>query len=180
MSSIATLRLQQSLLCSFHGWTNGLKRFSQQWPSSLQVTGKLLQSSLTKEGETVRLDQRNVPFQVDTSSDSPFLILPLTFYHTIDDSSPLRAWAAKGKVRGGRPLNRGQQGGVRLLGVLDIQVVQHGLGQRTWTPKNEFIWPLKLGHVQCSSSVTLIIQSWELVPSYKWIYVLCRLIKMSQ
>lgn len=64
---------------------------------SLQVTGKLLQTSLTKEGETVRLDQRNVPFQVDTSSDSPFLILPLTFYHVIDDSSPLRAWAAKGR-----------------------------------------------------------------------------------
>lgn len=67
---------------------------------SLQVTGKLLQTSLTKEGETVRLDQRNVPFQVDTSSDSPFLILPLTFYHVIDDSSPLRAWAAKGKCSG--------------------------------------------------------------------------------
>ncbi|XP_041926858.1 ATP-sensitive inward rectifier potassium channel 10 [Alosa sapidissima] len=61
-----------------------------------QVTGKLLQTSLTKEGETVRLDQRNVAFKVDTSSDSPFLILPLTFYHIIDDSSPLRAWAAKG------------------------------------------------------------------------------------
>ncbi len=61
-----------------------------------QVTGKLLQTSLTKEGETVRLDQRNVAFQVDTSSDSPFLILPLTFYHVIDDNSPLRAWAAKG------------------------------------------------------------------------------------
>ncbi|XP_037132121.1 ATP-sensitive inward rectifier potassium channel 10-like [Syngnathus acus] len=61
-----------------------------------QVTGKLLQSSLTKEGETVRLDQRNVAFQVDTSSDSPFLILPLTFYHVIDDDSPLRTWAAKG------------------------------------------------------------------------------------
>ncbi|KAK1797279.1 hypothetical protein P4O66_008665 [Electrophorus voltai] len=61
-----------------------------------QVTGKLLQTSLTKEGETVRLDQRNVSFQVDTSSDSPFLILPLTFYHIIDNSSPLRAWAAKG------------------------------------------------------------------------------------
>uniref|UniRef100_A0A3B4ZD85 ATP-sensitive inward rectifier potassium channel 10-like n=1 Tax=Stegastes partitus TaxID=144197 RepID=A0A3B4ZD85_9TELE len=55
-----------------------------------QVTGKLLQTSLTKEGETVRLDQRNVPFQVDTSSDSPFLIIPLTFYHFIDDNSPLR------------------------------------------------------------------------------------------
>ncbi|XP_032399918.1 ATP-sensitive inward rectifier potassium channel 10 [Etheostoma spectabile] len=61
-----------------------------------QVTGKLLQTSLTKEGETVRLDQRNVPFQVDTSSDSPFLIIPLTFYHIIDDNSPLRAWAVKG------------------------------------------------------------------------------------
>lgn len=60
------------------------------------MTGKLLQTSMTKEGETVRLDQRNVPFQVDTSSDSPFLIIPLTFYHVIDDSSPLRAWAAKG------------------------------------------------------------------------------------
>lgn len=62
-----------------------------------QVTGKLLQTSMTKEGETVRLDQRNVPFQVDTSSDSPFLIIPLTFYHVIDDSSPLRAWADKGR-----------------------------------------------------------------------------------
>ncbi|KAJ3594677.1 hypothetical protein NHX12_003984 [Muraenolepis orangiensis] len=60
------------------------------------VTGKLLQSSLTKEGETVLLDQRKVSFQVDPSSDSPFLILPLTFYHTMDHSSPLRAWAAKG------------------------------------------------------------------------------------
>ncbi|XP_034532100.1 ATP-sensitive inward rectifier potassium channel 10-like [Notolabrus celidotus] len=60
-----------------------------------QVTGKLLQTSLTKEGETVRLDQRNVPFQVDTSSDSPFLIIPLTFYHIIDENSPLRAWATK-------------------------------------------------------------------------------------
>jgi len=66
----------------------------------LQVSGKLLQTSLTKEGETVRLDQRNVPFQVDMSSDSPFLILPLTFYHIIDDDSPLRAWAAKGKRAG--------------------------------------------------------------------------------
>uniref|UniRef100_A0AAQ4NVP5 Potassium inwardly rectifying channel subfamily J member 10a n=1 Tax=Gasterosteus aculeatus aculeatus TaxID=481459 RepID=A0AAQ4NVP5_GASAC len=61
-----------------------------------QVSGKLLQTSLTKEGETVRLDQRNVSFEVDMSSDSPFLILPLTFYHLIDDNSPLRAWAAKG------------------------------------------------------------------------------------
>lgn len=63
-----------------------------------QVTGKLLQTSLTKEGETVRLDQRNVPFQVDMSTDSPFLIIPLTYYHVIDENSPLRAWAAKGRA----------------------------------------------------------------------------------
>lgn len=68
------------------------------------MTGKLLQTSLTKEGETVRLDQKNVPFQVDTSSDSPFLILPLTFYHLIDENSPLRGWAAKSKS--GLPLHR--------------------------------------------------------------------------
>lgn len=63
---------------------------------------------MTKEGETVRLDQRNVPFQVDTSSDSPFLIIPLTFYHVINDSSPLRAWAAKGRLALGLHANASQ------------------------------------------------------------------------
>lgn len=62
-----------------------------------QVTGKLLQPCVPKEGETVRLDQKNVTFSVDTASESPFLILPLTFYHTIDDESPLRGWADKGR-----------------------------------------------------------------------------------
>lgn len=61
-----------------------------------QVTGKLLQPCVPKAGETVRLDQKNVSFSVDTASESPFLILPLTFYHIIDDESPLRAWADKG------------------------------------------------------------------------------------
>uniref|UniRef100_A0A3Q3EVV8 Potassium inwardly rectifying channel subfamily J member 10 n=1 Tax=Labrus bergylta TaxID=56723 RepID=A0A3Q3EVV8_9LABR len=45
---------------------------------------------------TGKLPRQECPFQVDMSSDSPFLILPLTFYHLIDDTSPLRAWAAKG------------------------------------------------------------------------------------
>uniref|UniRef100_A0A4W4GZX3 Potassium inwardly rectifying channel subfamily J member 10a n=1 Tax=Electrophorus electricus TaxID=8005 RepID=A0A4W4GZX3_ELEEL len=63
-----------------------------------QVTGKLLQPCVSKEGETVRLDQKNVTFSVDTSSESPFLILPLTFYHIINNDSPLQAWAAKGGV----------------------------------------------------------------------------------
>uniref|UniRef100_A0A671R3E3 ATP-sensitive inward rectifier potassium channel 10-like n=1 Tax=Sinocyclocheilus anshuiensis TaxID=1608454 RepID=A0A671R3E3_9TELE len=53
-----------------------------------QVTGKLLQPCVPKEGETVRLDQKNVTFSVDTASESPFLILPLTFYHFIDEQSP--------------------------------------------------------------------------------------------
>uniref|UniRef100_A0A8C1S9W9 Potassium inwardly rectifying channel subfamily J member 10 n=1 Tax=Cyprinus carpio TaxID=7962 RepID=A0A8C1S9W9_CYPCA len=61
-----------------------------------QVTGKLLQPCVPKEGETVRLDQKNVTFSVDTASESPFLILPLTFYHIIDEQSPLRRWADKG------------------------------------------------------------------------------------
>ncbi|XP_065118284.1 ATP-sensitive inward rectifier potassium channel 10 [Paramisgurnus dabryanus] len=61
-----------------------------------QVTGKLLQPCLPKEGEAVRLDQRNVKFSVDTASESPFLIVPLTFYHIIDDDSPLKTWTAKG------------------------------------------------------------------------------------
>ncbi|XP_070622133.1 ATP-sensitive inward rectifier potassium channel 10 [Erythrolamprus reginae] len=55
-----------------------------------QVTGKLLQTYLTQEGESVRLNQVNVDFQVDTSSDSPFLILPLTFYHVVNERSPFR------------------------------------------------------------------------------------------
>ncbi|XP_042624215.1 ATP-sensitive inward rectifier potassium channel 10-like [Cyprinus carpio] len=61
-----------------------------------QVTGKLLQPCVPKEGETVRLDQKNVTFSVDTASESPFLILPLTFYHIIDEQSPLSRWADKG------------------------------------------------------------------------------------
>uniref|UniRef100_A0A673GYP9 ATP-sensitive inward rectifier potassium channel 10-like n=1 Tax=Sinocyclocheilus rhinocerous TaxID=307959 RepID=A0A673GYP9_9TELE len=55
-----------------------------------QVTGKLLQPCVPKQGETVRLDQKNVTFSVDTASESPFLIPPLTFYHIIDEQSPLR------------------------------------------------------------------------------------------
>ncbi|KAM3837067.1 ATP-sensitive inward rectifier potassium channel 15 [Vipera latastei] len=54
-----------------------------------QLTGKLLQTYETKEGERILLKQASVKFHVDSSSESPFLILPLTFYHVLDDSSPL-------------------------------------------------------------------------------------------
>ncbi|XP_012728855.2 ATP-sensitive inward rectifier potassium channel 10 [Fundulus heteroclitus] len=95
-----TVKFSQHAVVSYHeGRPCLMIRVANMRKSLLlgcQVTGKLLQTSLTKEGETVRLDQRNVPFQVDTSTDSPFLIIPLTFYHIIDENSPLRAWAAKG------------------------------------------------------------------------------------
>ncbi|XP_043927384.1 ATP-sensitive inward rectifier potassium channel 15 [Protopterus annectens] len=54
------------------------------------VTGKLLHTYVTKEGETILLNQTNVAFQVDSATESPFLILPLTFYHVIDDKSPFK------------------------------------------------------------------------------------------
>ncbi|OXB58043.1 UNVERIFIED_CONTAM: hypothetical protein H355_003312 [Colinus virginianus] len=80
------------LPCGCH---HQLCRCHQDVPIGCQVTGKLLHTHLTKEGESVRLNQLNVDFQVDTSSDSPFLILPLTFYHVLDDASPFRAAALR-------------------------------------------------------------------------------------
>ncbi|OCT93769.1 hypothetical protein XELAEV_18011440mg [Xenopus laevis] len=55
-----------------------------------QLYGKLLHSYETKEGEKILLQQANMNFNVDSSSESPFLILPLTFYHVLDEKSPLK------------------------------------------------------------------------------------------
>ncbi|XP_056415633.1 ATP-sensitive inward rectifier potassium channel 15 [Hyla sarda] len=55
-----------------------------------QLYGKLLHAYETKEGEKILLKQANMSFHVDSSSESPFLILPLTFYHVLDENSPLR------------------------------------------------------------------------------------------
>ncbi|NWX45769.1 KCJ10 protein, partial [Steatornis caripensis] len=89
-----TIKFSQNAVVAQHnGKTCLMIRVANMRKSLLigcQVTGKLLQTHLTKEGESVRLNQVNVDFQVDTSSDSPFLILPLTFYHVVDDGSPLR------------------------------------------------------------------------------------------
>ncbi|KAM9439159.1 ATP-sensitive inward rectifier potassium channel 10 isoform 1-T1 [Clarias gariepinus] len=90
---------QQAVIANHNGEPCLMIRVANMRKSLLlgcQVTGKLLQRCAPKEGETVRLDQKNIPFSVDTASESPFLILPLTFYHTIDNDSPLREWAAKG------------------------------------------------------------------------------------
>ncbi|XP_043557273.1 ATP-sensitive inward rectifier potassium channel 15 isoform X1 [Chiloscyllium plagiosum] len=59
-----------------------------------QLSGKFLHNHVTEEGETIKLRQANVNFQVDTGSESPFLTFPLTFYHVIDEKSPLNRYAS--------------------------------------------------------------------------------------
>ncbi|XP_056599206.1 ATP-sensitive inward rectifier potassium channel 10 isoform X1 [Triplophysa dalaica] len=94
-----TIRFSQHAVITHHdGLPCLLIRVANMRKSLLlgcQVTGKLVQPCVPKEGETVGFDQKNVTFSVDTASESPFLIVPLTFYHIIDEESPLRGWAAK-------------------------------------------------------------------------------------
>ncbi|CAN9501169.1 unnamed protein product [Ophioblennius macclurei] len=54
-----------------------------------QLTGKLFQSNVTQEGEKTQIHQSSVDFHMDSSGECPFLILPLTFYHVLDERSPL-------------------------------------------------------------------------------------------
>lgn len=60
-----------------------------------QLTGKLLHSRVTKEGERTQVHQSPVDFCMDSSSECPFLILPLTFYHVLDERSPLADLSAE-------------------------------------------------------------------------------------
>ncbi|XP_076017574.1 ATP-sensitive inward rectifier potassium channel 15 [Genypterus blacodes] len=60
-----------------------------------QLTGKLLHSHVTEEGEKTQVHQSSVGFFMDSSGECPFLILPLTFYHVLDDKSPLAGLTAE-------------------------------------------------------------------------------------
>lgn len=60
-----------------------------------QLTGKLLHSNVTEEGEKTQVHQSSVDFFMDSSGECPFLILPLTFYHVLDDKSPLAGLTAE-------------------------------------------------------------------------------------
>ncbi|XP_058645237.1 ATP-sensitive inward rectifier potassium channel 15 [Onychostoma macrolepis] len=60
-----------------------------------QLSGKLLSSHVTQEGEKSLVHQTAVDFQLDSSGECPFLLLPLTFYHVLDERSPLRSLTAE-------------------------------------------------------------------------------------
>ncbi|KAM9481662.1 ATP-sensitive inward rectifier potassium channel 1-like isoform 1-T1 [Clarias gariepinus] len=53
-----------------------------------QIYGKLLQTTITPEGETIIMDQIKIDFFVDAGKDNLFFVCPLTLYHIIDESSP--------------------------------------------------------------------------------------------
>ncbi|XP_055510330.1 ATP-sensitive inward rectifier potassium channel 10-like [Leucoraja erinacea] len=58
-----------------------------------QVSGKLLRAGPAQDGVSMQLHQADVTFRLDGGTDSPFLVLPLTFHHPIDQDSPLAAFA---------------------------------------------------------------------------------------
>ncbi|XP_057677696.1 ATP-sensitive inward rectifier potassium channel 15 [Corythoichthys intestinalis] len=60
-----------------------------------QLSGKLLHPNVTQEGEKTQVHQTSVDFLMDSSSECPFLILPLTFYHVLDERSPLAGLTAE-------------------------------------------------------------------------------------
>ncbi|KAM8898808.1 ATP-sensitive inward rectifier potassium channel 15 [Spinachia spinachia] len=60
-----------------------------------QLTGKLLHSNVTEEGEKTQIHQSSVDFFMDSSGECPFLILPLAFYHVLDEHSPLAGLTAE-------------------------------------------------------------------------------------
>lgn len=84
-SQVAVICRHQGKLCLMVRVANMRKSLLIQ----CQISGKLFQSNITEEGEMTQIQQISVDFYMDSSGDCPFLILPLTFYHVIDEKSPL-------------------------------------------------------------------------------------------
>lgn len=85
---------QVAVVCQHRGRRCLMVRVANMRKSLLiqcQLTGKLLHSSVTEEGEKTQVHQTSVDFYMDSSGECPFLILPLTFYHVLDERSPLSA-----------------------------------------------------------------------------------------
>ncbi|KAL4608736.1 ATP-sensitive inward rectifier potassium channel 15 [Arapaima gigas] len=60
-----------------------------------QLTGRLLFPHETQEGEKTLVQQMGMDFRLDSGSECPFLLLPLTFYHLLDEASPLQSLTAE-------------------------------------------------------------------------------------
>ncbi|XP_042354651.1 ATP-sensitive inward rectifier potassium channel 15 [Plectropomus leopardus] len=88
-----TIKFSQSaVICRHQGKLCLMVRVANMRKSLLiqcQLTGKLLHSNVTQEGEKTQIHQSSVDFNRDSSGECPFLILPLTFYHVLDEHSPL-------------------------------------------------------------------------------------------
>ncbi|KAG9263651.1 ATP-sensitive inward rectifier potassium channel 15 [Astyanax mexicanus] len=83
---------QSAVICWHRGQTCLMVRVANMRKSLLiqcQVSGKLLAPYVTQEGEKILLHQEPVDFRLDSSQECPFLLLPLTFYHVLDENSPL-------------------------------------------------------------------------------------------
>ncbi|XP_054611285.1 ATP-sensitive inward rectifier potassium channel 15 [Dunckerocampus dactyliophorus] len=93
-----TIKFSQSaVVCRRQGKLCLMVRVANMRKSLLiqcQLTGKLLHSNVTEEGEKTQVHQTSVDFFMDSSSECPFLILPLTFYHILDERSPLAGLSA--------------------------------------------------------------------------------------
>ncbi|XP_059806609.1 ATP-sensitive inward rectifier potassium channel 10-like [Hypanus sabinus] len=106
---------RQAVVSARNGRLSLQVRVANVRPSLLlgcSVSGKLLRAVSARPGEAVHLCQADVPFRLDAGTESPFLLLPLTFYHAIDDTSPL----APAALRQGREPE--PDGGFELLVIL--------------------------------------------------------------
>lgn len=94
-----TIKFSQSaVVCQRQGKRCLMVRVANMRKSLLiqcQLTGKLFQPNVTEEGEKTQVHQTSLHFYVDSSSECPFLILPLTFYHVLDERSPLAGLTAE-------------------------------------------------------------------------------------
>lgn len=89
---------QVAVVCGHRGQRCLMVRVANMRKSLLiqcQLTGKLLHSNVTEEGEKTQVHQTTVDFYMDSSGECPFLILPLTFYHVLDEHSPLSGLSAE-------------------------------------------------------------------------------------
>lgn len=94
-----TIKFSQSaVICRRQGKLCLMVRVANMRKSLLiqcQLTGKLFHSNVTGEGEKTEVHQSSVDFYIDSSGECPFLILPLIFYHVLDEHSPLAAVTAE-------------------------------------------------------------------------------------